>query len=243
MAGWLTAFNHRPWGLLLPPQWLLAAGFAMAGWWLHPGWWVIGAGVHLGLCALTAPLLGPAPADPERVWQERRRGLLGELETGARAAQDEVERHAAAIARLLTRHGADPAATQADGIAQLSWQHLRLLAARTGAEAVLRGQADAGSLEQEAQGLRERLGLQALLLTRSEEGMSLFEPDRVSHVKAQVREVADVTGAGDTVIATMALMLACGLALEQAMEIANRAGGLVVAKFGTATVSYEELFA
>lgn len=102
---------------------------------------------------------------------------------------------------------------------------------------------DEAELERKAQGLRERLGLQALLLTRSEEGMSLFEPDRVSHVKAQVREVADVTGAGDTVIATMALMLACGLALEQAMEIANRAGGLVVAKFGTATVSYEELFA
>lgn len=102
---------------------------------------------------------------------------------------------------------------------------------------------DEAELERKAQGLRERLGLQALLLTRSEEGMSLFEPDRVSHVKAQVREVADVTGAGDTVIATMALMLACGLALEQTMEIANRAGGLVVAKFGTATVSYEELFA
>lgn len=102
---------------------------------------------------------------------------------------------------------------------------------------------DEAELERKAQGLRERLGLQALLLTRSEEGMSLFEPDRVSHVKAQVREVADVTGAGDTVIATMALMLACGLPLQQAMEIANRAGGLVVAKFGTATVSYEELFA
>ena len=102
---------------------------------------------------------------------------------------------------------------------------------------------DEAELERKAQSLRERLGLRALLLTRSEEGMSLFEADRVSHVKAQVREVADVTGAGDTVIATLALMLACGLPLEQAMEHANRAGGLVVAKFGTATVSYEELFA
>ena len=102
---------------------------------------------------------------------------------------------------------------------------------------------DEAELERKAQSLRERLGLRALLLTRSEEGMSLFEADRVSHVKAQVREVADVTGAGDTVIATMALMLSCGLPLQQAMEIANRAGGLVVAKFGTATVSYEELFA
>ncbi len=102
---------------------------------------------------------------------------------------------------------------------------------------------DEADLERKAEALRERLGLQALLLTRSEEGMSLFEASGAAHVKAQVREVADVTGAGDTVIATMALMLACGLPLIQAMEIANRAGGLVVAKFGTSTVSYEELFA
>lgn len=102
---------------------------------------------------------------------------------------------------------------------------------------------DESDLQRKAEALRARLGLQALLLTRSEEGMSLFEAGRASHVQAQVREVADVTGAGDTVIATLALMLACGLGLEQAMEHANRAGGLVVAKFGTATVSYEELFA
>jgi bifunctional ADP-heptose synthase (sugar kinase/adenylyltransferase) len=54
--------------------------------------------------------------------------------------------------------------------------------------------------------------------------------------------VADVTGAGDTVIATLALMLGCGLSMVQAMEIANRAAGLVVSKFGTSTISYEELF-
>lgn len=97
-------------------------------------------------------------------------------------------------------------------------------------------------LEQKAQQLRQRLGLQALLLTRSEEGMSLFEARGVTYIQAQAREVADVTGAGDTVIATLALMLACGLPLAQAMQHANRAGGLVVAKFGTATLSYEELF-
>ncbi|MDE2433994.1 MAG: D-glycero-beta-D-manno-heptose-7-phosphate kinase [Burkholderiales bacterium] len=98
-------------------------------------------------------------------------------------------------------------------------------------------------LLKKAEALRVKLNLQALLLTRSEEGMSLFEDGRVSNVQAQAREVADVTGAGDTVIATMALMLACGLSLEDAMHHANRAGGLVVAKFGTATVTYEELFA
>jgi rfaE bifunctional protein kinase chain/domain len=97
-------------------------------------------------------------------------------------------------------------------------------------------------LTQKAQALRTELGLTALLVTRSEEGMTLFEADRISHVQAQAREVADVTGAGDTVIATMALMLGCGLSLADAMAHANRAGGLVVEKFGTATVSYDELF-
>jgi bifunctional ADP-heptose synthase (sugar kinase/adenylyltransferase) len=72
--------------------------------------------------------------------------------------------------------------------------------------------------------------------------MSLFKAGSVEHVKAQVREVADVTGAGDTVIAALALMLACGLSMAKATEIANCAGGLVVSKFGTSTVSYEELF-
>lgn len=97
-------------------------------------------------------------------------------------------------------------------------------------------------LYRKAEALRANLGLQALLLTRSEEGMSLFQAGSVEHVRAQVREVADVTGAGDTVIATLALMLACGLSMAQAMEISNRAGGLVVSKFGTSTVTYDELF-
>ena len=96
-------------------------------------------------------------------------------------------------------------------------------------------------LHDKAEALRLELHLQALLVTRSEEGMTLFEADRVSSVPAHAREVADVTGAGDTVIATLALMVACGLALPQAMALANRAGGLVVAKFGTASLTYEEL--
>ena len=96
-------------------------------------------------------------------------------------------------------------------------------------------------LHDKAQALRQSLGLNALLLTRSEEGMTLFEASRVSSVPANAREVSDVTGAGDTVIATLTLMVACGLPLEQAMAWANRAGGLVVGKFGTASLSYEEL--
>ena len=97
-------------------------------------------------------------------------------------------------------------------------------------------------LSERAQALRTAQRLDALLLTRSEEGMSLFDAAGHLHVQAQAREVFDVTGAGDTVIATLAAMMAAGMGLREAMPIANRAGGIVVGKFGTATVSYDELF-
>jgi D-glycero-beta-D-manno-heptose-7-phosphate kinase len=93
-----------------------------------------------------------------------------------------------------------------------------------------------------AQNLRNALNLDALMLTRSEEGMSLFDAQGARHVKAQAREVFDVTGAGDTVIATLATCVASGMSLRNALPFANRAGGIVVGKFGTATVSYTELF-
>ncbi len=102
---------------------------------------------------------------------------------------------------------------------------------------------DEDDLQAKTQHLRQQLGLQALLLTRSEEGMTLFDAQGELHVNAQAREVFDVTGAGDTVIATLAVLVAAGLSLRDAMPLANRAGGIVVGKFGTATVSYDELFA
>ena len=97
-------------------------------------------------------------------------------------------------------------------------------------------------LKRRAHALRERLNLTAVLLTRSEEGMTLFSDEGEFSVPAQALEVYDVSGAGDTVIATMASVLATGKSLKEAMHIANRAGGIVVGKLGTATVSIEELF-
>ena len=98
-------------------------------------------------------------------------------------------------------------------------------------------------LHSKAQQLRQSLGLDALLLTRSEEGMTLFDAQGHLHVSAHALEVFDVTGAGDTVIATLAALVAAGLSMRDALPLANRAGGLVVAKFGTATVSFKELMA
>lgn len=100
---------------------------------------------------------------------------------------------------------------------------------------------DDADLERRAQALREQLELQYLLLTRSEEGMSLFSAQGAFHVPAQAREVFDVSGAGDTVVATLACWLAAGQSIEQAVQWANRAGGIVVGKLGTATVTREEL--
>ena len=98
-------------------------------------------------------------------------------------------------------------------------------------------------LRERVQALRSSLDLEALLVTRSEDGMSLFDREGRLDIAAEAREVFDVTGAGDTVIATLAVMLASGLAVRDAMPIANRAAGIVVGKFGTATVGYDELFA
>ncbi|HEX7635902.1 MAG TPA: D-glycero-beta-D-manno-heptose-7-phosphate kinase [Noviherbaspirillum sp.] len=93
-----------------------------------------------------------------------------------------------------------------------------------------------------AQQLRTSLELEALLLTRSEEGMSLYTDEEVIHIPTIAREVYDVSGAGDTVIATLATMLGSDMPLAEAVSIANRAGGIVVGKLGTATVTKEELF-
>jgi len=100
---------------------------------------------------------------------------------------------------------------------------------------------DETDLHQRAEKLRAELGVDALLVTRSEEGMTLFTAAGARHEPAQAREVYDVSGAGDTVIATQAVMLASGLDLGKAMHLANRAAGVVVGKLGTAVCTLDEL--
>ncbi len=100
-------------------------------------------------------------------------------------------------------------------------------------------------LTNRAQKLRRSLRLAALLVTRSEEGMTLYRDSREGqrlHVPAQAREVYDVTGAGDTVIATLGVALGAGMVMDDAVRIANLAAGIVVGKFGTAVVTPQELF-
>ena len=98
-------------------------------------------------------------------------------------------------------------------------------------------------LEKAGRELLARTGARAVLITRGSRGMALFEPDRPTvHIPIfGSDQIADVTGAGDTVIATMTLALAAGGTFEEAARLANLAGGLVVMKRGTATVSASEL--
>jgi rfaE bifunctional protein kinase chain/domain len=101
---------------------------------------------------------------------------------------------------------------------------------------------DEADLARRARQLRESLGLDALLVTRSEEGMTLFREGEPFHVATLAREVYDVSGAGDTVIGILAVMLASGLEMTEAVKWANKAAGIVVAKLGTAVAYPEELF-
>jgi D-glycero-beta-D-manno-heptose-7-phosphate kinase len=87
----------------------------------------------------------------------------------------------------------------------------------------------------------ERIDCEALLITRGEKGMALFHQGMLKLVPARAREVFDVTGAGDTVISVLALALGAGIDFRDAVELTNIAAGIVVGKFGTATVTPDEL--
>ncbi|HXN14998.1 MAG TPA: D-glycero-beta-D-manno-heptose-7-phosphate kinase [Usitatibacter sp.] len=100
---------------------------------------------------------------------------------------------------------------------------------------------DEADFARRAQRLRADLDLEALIITRSEEGMSLFTAAESWHEPTKAREVFDVSGAGDTVIGVLALMVAAGSDLHAAMRVANHAAGIVVGKLGTAVVHRQEL--
>jgi len=97
-------------------------------------------------------------------------------------------------------------------------------------------------LTSKVQALREHVGLSGVLVTRSEEGMTLFEKHQVEHFQTVAREIFDVSGAGDTVIGVLAAYLASGMDISESVRLANKAAGIVVGKLGTATTSFDELF-
>ncbi len=98
------------------------------------------------------------------------------------------------------------------------------------------------TIQEAGETIRRRLGCQSVLVTRGEKGMSLFEGDKESwHIPTLARQVYDVTGAGDTVVSTLALALSTGASMREAAMLANQAAGVVVGMIGTATVSSKQL--
>ena len=101
---------------------------------------------------------------------------------------------------------------------------------------------DEDSLEEVGRGMLDRLDLQALLITRGEEGMSLFESDgSMTHFPTMAREVYDVTGAGDTVVGSFVVARTAGAGLKEAALISNHAAGIAVGGVGTTAVSFDQL--
>ena len=122
------------------------------------------------------------------------------------------------------------------GVTVLTPNHLEAIQA-----AGLEGEDESALLEAGRQ-LHQRLGCRAVLITRGERGMSLFEAGgTVTHIPTVARQVYDVTGAGDTVVATLALALAAGAPMRQAAKLANYAAGVVVGMLGTGTVTPAQL--
>lgn len=97
-------------------------------------------------------------------------------------------------------------------------------------------------LSSKAQNLRKKLKLKYLLLTRSEEGMTLYSDKGQLSIPTVAREVFDVSGAGDTVISTLATLFAAGLPFIESVKISNQAAGIIVGKFGTSPILYSDIF-
>ena len=149
--------------------------------------------------------------------------------------------HCGRMIEIARRHG-KPVLVDPKGAEYARYRGATLLTPNRGEFREVAGRwKDEADLTRRAQRLRADLGLEALIVTRSEEGMSLFTAAESWHEPTQAREVYDVSGAGDTVIAVLALMIASGADLHAAMRVANHAAGIVVGKLGTAVVHRAEL--
>jgi rfaE bifunctional protein kinase chain/domain len=149
--------------------------------------------------------------------------------------------HVARMIELARAHG-KPVLVDPKGADYERYRGATLLTPNRGEFREVAGRwSDEADLARRAQQLRESLSLDALIVTRSEEGMTLFTAGGARTEPTRAREVFDVSGAGDTVIGTLSLMVAAGADLPAAMRIANHAAGIVVGKLGTAVVTREEL--
>jgi hypothetical protein len=146
-----AAFNARPWGMPIPPNWLALAAVGLLGF-INPGYWLIGAGLELAYLLLLAShnrfqkiVDGKALVADSATWQSKRDGLLAQLPKAARAQQEQLEQRCRLI--MDSCEGQACNQQQADSLAQLSWVHLHLLASRARLHSVVM-QAEAPSEQQ-----------------------------------------------------------------------------------------------
>lgn len=187
-----AAFNARPLGMPIPPNWIGLAAFGLLGAFLNPGFWLIGAGLEIGYLfwlsrssrfrAAVDATVGVEPPD----WNQRRQEIISGLDASDRRRQEELEGRCAEIAGSL--RGRIGTEAQIEALSRLAWLHLRLLGARSGLNRVSRISTDeARALEKQAASLRDRLSKQDLdddLRRTFEQQVAVLEARRRAHAEA-----------------------------------------------------------
>lgn len=194
-----AAFNARPLGMPIPPNWFGVAALALLGALVNPGFWLIGAGVEgLYLWVLSRHPRFRAVVDATQAvggeWQARYDALIARLDDAGRRSQETVERQAAELGELLARTGATP--SHVADVRQLVWLHLKLLAARSAFSQVISSAArDGAELDEQERELTARLArddTDAELRRSLEQQRTVIETRRGAHADAQRRrELAD----------------------------------------------------
>jgi hypothetical protein len=190
-----AAFNARPFGMPIPPNWFGLIGFGLLGAFLDPGFWLIGAGVEaLYLWWLSANARFRAVIDAEALggsteWSAQYQSLISRLSEDERGAQADMEQQGASLIDILTRSGAFP--TQLADVRQLVWLHLKLLAARSALREVINaGAREQRELEQQQRQLSERLtqtDIEPELKASLESQLTVIQSRRSAHALASRR--------------------------------------------------------
>jgi hypothetical protein len=190
-----AAFNARPFGMPIPPNWFGLVGFGLLGAFLDPGFWLIGAGIEaLYLWWLASNARFRAVVDAEAFggsteWSSQYQSLISRLSEAERGSQADMEQQGASLTEILTRSGAFP--TQLADVRQLVWLHLKLLAARSALREVIGvGAREQRDLEEQQRQLTERLGktdIEPELKTSLESQLTVIQSRRNAHALASRR--------------------------------------------------------
>ena len=193
----LAAFNARPLGMPIPPNWLGLGAIVLLGFLAHPGFLLIGLGLEVAYLGLVASnrwfqtmVDAATPIRTDERWTERRLKELTNLTPGDRAIQQAIEARCAELVAHLTRLEADPSGSQAADLAQLCWLHLRLLSARGAISAVVAAAQEGTDLGKKHTDLERRLAdasLDAQVRSSLEGQLTVIAGRLAGHAEARTR--------------------------------------------------------